>query len=129
MHRIAIIEDDESICFFLREAFTVEGYEPILIDGPQDLLAQLSAAMPDLVLLDFVLGAWGDRLALATGIRSDPRFVRLPLVVMSAAPDVLRRYEDALTGLGCHLIEKPFDLGDLLALIEGELLARQDTCN
>jgi hypothetical protein len=42
-----------------------------------------------------------------------------------AAPDALHRNEGALTELRCRLIEKPFDLGDLLALIEGELLARQ----
>jgi DNA-binding response OmpR family regulator len=129
MYRIAIIEEDETICFLLREVLTVEGYEPILIDGPRDLLAQLSAVTPHLVLLDFVLSAWGDRLALATGIRRDPQLVQVPLVVMSAAPDVLRRHQGALLDLRCRLIEKPFDLGDLLAVIQGELLDRQDTRN
>jgi two-component system response regulator (stage 0 sporulation protein F) len=125
MQRIAVVEDDETTRFLLDTVLTAEGYEVILVAGPGDLLAQLSVARPDLVLLDLLLGAWGDGLTLAGAIRQEPGWERLPLIVMSAAPNILHRHDPSLIRLRCHVLEKPFDLDDLRALIKGALASAQ----
>jgi DNA-binding response OmpR family regulator len=126
VHRIAIIEDNADIRHLLHEALTDEGYDALSIEEPNDLQAQLTAARPDLVLIDLRLGKWGDGLALASSIRMDPAYRDIPLTVMSAAPEDLRRNKRTLTNLRCRVIEKPFDLDDLFALIEGELDSAQN---
>jgi CheY-like chemotaxis protein len=125
MQRIAVVEDDEANRLLLDAVLTAEGYEVILVVGPGDLLAQLSDACPDLVLLDLLLGAWGDGLALAEAIRQEPGWERLPLIVMSAAPSILHRHDPSLTRLRCYALEKPFHLDDLRALIKGALASAQ----
>jgi DNA-binding response OmpR family regulator len=72
-----------------------------------------------------VLGGWSDGLVLAAAIRAEPRLADLPIIVMSAAPEVLQRYSSALTYLRCRLLAKPFDLDALLALIASELGSSQ----
>jgi DNA-binding response OmpR family regulator len=121
VHRIAIIEDDRVIRALLCDLVTDEGYEAILIEGPGDLLAQLLATRPVLVLLDLMLGAWGDGLALAQAIRREPGWERSPLVVLSAARNMLRQHADELTALHCQVLEKPFDLEELSVRIAGAL--------
>jgi DNA-binding response OmpR family regulator len=125
MQRIAVIEDDAATSATLQVLLTDEGYEVLLIEGPGDLLAQLAATKPDLVLLDLMLGGWGDGLALACAIRREPGWKRLPLIVMSAAADRLDQHAFILRDLRCPVLEKPFDLDDLLALIAGELVTAQ----
>lgn len=119
MHRIAILDDDVSIRTVLSDVLMDEGYEVFLVEGSEDLLAKLAAARPDLVLLDWRLGAWGDGLALARAIRADLQFSHVRLIFMSAAQAELRKHFRALADLGCTVIEKPFDLDDLLARIAG----------
>jgi two-component system response regulator MprA len=126
MQRIAVIEDDAAIRFTLDTVLTEEGYEAILIEGPGDLLVQLTASKPDLVLLDLLLGAWGDGLALARAIRREPGWERSPIVVLSAARNELRQHTDELTESRCQVLEKPFDLDDLLAIIAGALASVQN---
>jgi two-component system phosphate regulon response regulator PhoB len=125
MPRIAVVEDDEAIRILLDTVLTEEGYTVIRVEGPGDLLAPLMAARPDLVLLDLLLGGWGDGLAFAGAIRQAPGWERLPLIVMSTAPATLRRQDPALLRLRCYTLEKPFDLDELLALIKGALAAAQ----
>ena len=44
---------------------------------------------------------------------------------MSAAHMVLRQHANELLALGCHVLEKPFDLDVLYAIIERELSSVQ----
>jgi DNA-binding response OmpR family regulator len=125
MKHIVIIENDEATRFLLQTVLVEGGYEAIPIEGPGDLLAKLRAATPDLVLLDLMLGTWGDGLVLAAGIRREPCWEGLPVIAISAAHTVLRQHADELVALGCHVLEKPFDLDVLYAIIERELASVQ----
>jgi two-component system response regulator MprA len=121
MQRIAIIDDDAATRSTLDLALADEGYETRFILGPGDLLAQLTADRPDLVLLDLLLGRWGDGLALAAAIHGDPLLAHTPVIILTAARDMLRQHAGALAALGYPALEKPFDLDDLFALIAGAL--------
>jgi DNA-binding NtrC family response regulator len=121
MSRILIINNDESSRMLLGTVLTEKGYEVILSGRSEDLLGQVSAAKPDLVLQDLVPDAQGDVLALAGAIRADPLLMDVPIIVISAARNMLHQHADALMDLRCQVLEQPFDLGDLLALIEAGL--------
>jgi DNA-binding response OmpR family regulator len=125
MKKIAIIEDDEATRATLDAMLTDEGYETILIARYRDPLAELRAAEPDLVLLDLMLGDWSDGLTIARAVRADPLLTQLPIIVLSAAQNMLRRYRPEFVGLHCQVLDKPFDLQDLLVLIAGALTQDQ----
>jgi CheY-like chemotaxis protein len=78
------------------------------------------------VLLDLMLSGWGDGLAIAAAIRSDPVLVHTPIIVVSAALHVLRQHATDLTQLDCQVLQKPFDLDNLLGLIAGALASAQN---
>jgi DNA-binding response OmpR family regulator len=126
MQRIATIEDDAVTRGMLQVLLTDEGYQAISLEGPGDLLAQLTATKPDLVLLDLLLGDWGDGPALAAAIRGDPVLAHTPVIVLSAALNLLRQHAAALAVLGYPALAKPIDLDVLLALIAGALAQAQN---
>lgn len=74
------------------------------------------------MLVDLVLGAWGDGLALAAVVRAHLLLLHLPLIIVSAAVERLGQYARTLTALQCAVPAKPFDVEDLVALLEKELL-------
>ena len=81
-----------------------------------DRAAQLT---PDLILLDLVLPDVSGEQVLVE-LRADPTTRTIPVIVISAEldPDVRRRLID---GGARWCLPKPFDILDLLALVDGSL--------
>ena len=121
IYRIAIVDDDISICTILSNVLSDEGYEVVVATGPDELLAQVLRLPPDLALIDMCLGSWGDGLTLAAAMRSEPLLAHTRLILMSGAADWLRQHSSELRHLQAHMVAKPFDLDELLALIAREL--------
>ena len=125
MQRIAIVDDNPLICSVLGDLLAMEGYEAVALGGPDQLAARLAALQPDLVLLDVLLGPWGDGLALAADLRATPLLATTPIILMTGAPDLLaRRGVDPVT-LRYGVIDKPFDFDALLACIANALSAQR----
>ena len=91
MWRIAIVDDNPLICDLLVDLLATEGYEAVALEGPDQLVARLVVLQPDLVLLDVLLGSWGDGLALAGDLRATPLLATTPIILMTGAPDLLAR--------------------------------------
>jgi CheY-like chemotaxis protein len=113
---ILIVEDDPSIRDTLGEVFEGETIHQVLFaeDG-EAALEILQTATPQLFLLDYRLpGISG--LELAGRIRNMKGYEQTPVVLMSAS--ILR--ED-LTKYQLRYVRKPFDLDQLLQLVEEAL--------
>src|SRR6476646_8084731 len=105
--RILVVDDDDAIRDFVREALEFEGYPVETVADGAEALAAIEREHPGLVLLDMrmpVLDGWGVVAALRE------REIRLPVVVMTAAQDA-RRWADEV-GAAAHLA-KPFEIDDL----------------
>ncbi|MBI3964509.1 MAG: response regulator [Chloroflexi bacterium] len=112
---VLVVDDDESILMTVRDILELEGYGVVTAMNGDEALAVVERLTPDLVLLDMrmpVLDGWGFARALSE------RGLRVPIVVMTAAQDA-RRWAEEIGAAG-HLA-KPFDLVDLLAVVEGHL--------
>lgn len=113
--RIAVVDDDAGIRTMLRLTLESCGYAVELNDGTEALGTQ-----PDLVLLDLRLG----RTTGADWLAQRPLQPGTPIVLMTASHDhdaALRRQVPSSAVLG-----KPFDLDELLGLIETVLAGDAD---
>lgn len=113
MKTIAIIDDDVYIGDMLEELLRGEGYETIRAYSGTEALMLLSANKPDLVLLDLMLpGLSGEQLL--------PKINNLPVIIVSAKPDIDNKVELLLGGARDY-ITKPFDTKELLARVAVQL--------
>lgn len=109
MKRILIIDDDVYIGNMLEEVLSKEGYQVLRAYSGTEALLLLSAAKPDLVLLDLMLpGLSGEELL--------PKIKGIPVIVVSAKVDVDSKVGRLLDGAADY-ITKPFEMKELLARI------------
>ena len=72
------------------------------------------AEVPDLVLLDINVGSEDGR-EMCRGIKEQSKFHHIPVILFSANTEALKVNADAGADAG---IEKPFDLNNLVELID-----------
>ena len=113
LKNILIIDDDMHIGNMLEELLTKEGYGVLRAYSGTEALLVLSAATPDLVLLDLMLpGLNGEEVL--------PRIKGIPVIVVSAKADVGNKV-DLLLGVAADYFTKPFHTKELLARIAVQL--------
>ena len=109
MKHILVIDDDLHIGNLLEEALTKQGYRVSRAYSGTEALLLLSAARPDLVLLDLMLpGLSGEEVL--------PRLRGVPVIVVSAKAAVDCKV-GLLLGGAVDYVTKPFDLRELLARV------------
>ena len=107
MNRILIIDDDVHIGNMLEELLVREGHQVSRAYSGTEALLALSAAKPDLILLDLMLpGLSGEEVL--------PKIQGIPVIVLSAKADVDSKVS-LLLGGAADYITKPFDTKELLA--------------
>ena len=109
MSHILIIDDDVHIGDMLEEVLRLEGHQTSRAYSGTEALLALSAARPDLALLDLMLpGLSGEEVL--------PRLEGIPVIVLSARADIDSKVSLLLGGAADYLT-KPFDVKELLARI------------
>ena len=109
MSHILIIDDDVHIGNMLEELLTREDYQVSRAYSGTEALLALSAAKPDLVLLDLMLpGLPGEEVL--------PEIQGIPVIVLSAKVDMESKVSLLLGGAADYMT-KPFDPKELLARI------------
>jgi CheY-like chemotaxis protein len=110
--RVMVVEDDGLIRESLLEVLADQGYQVIGAGNGREALAALATApRPDVILLDLMMPVMDGRSFRDEQLR-DPDLAGIPVVVLSAASDVLRVAAD-MGAAG--VLRKPVTLGALLA--------------
>jgi signal transduction histidine kinase len=104
---VVIIDDDAALRVMAREALEQAGFEvEEAADGEQGL-AVIESVLPDIVLLDVMMPKL-DGFALCTQLRRHPKFVHLPVMMITGLEDVDsidRAFEIGAT----HFLTKPIN--------------------
>ena len=112
-HAVMIVDDDDAIREALEDVLSDEGYEVVGVSDGQQALEYLSAAKrPSAILLDLwmpVMDGW----KFLNALHDDPRFSRIPLVVLTAARD--QRARDLRVA---EVLTKPVQLQQVLGALE-----------
>lgn len=111
--RILIVDDEPMVRETIAQVLRDEGYAVEVADDGRDALLKYDAHRPDAVLLDLMMPGMNGRQFL-TALREDRRDATLPVVVMTAVHGVGER---ALSLGATDIVEKPFDVDDLLGKI------------
>ncbi|MBK6472814.1 MAG: phosphate regulon transcriptional regulator PhoB [Betaproteobacteria bacterium] len=119
MARILVVEDEPAIAELITLNLRHDGHEVQLAPGSQEAEDAIRAALPDLVLLDWMLpGESG--VQLAQRWRRDARTRELPILMLTARSDE----RDIVQGLDCgadDYLTKPFSTSVLVARIRSLL--------
>ncbi len=117
--KIGILDDDPAVCGMLRELLEFTGHEVSIYKNPWDLLMSLFHKDPpthlfDAIIVDLLLPDLSGNQVIQQ-IRE--HFIDLPIIVISALPDV------ALDSIHAKfptlfVLKKPFTLKDLLIVLE-----------
>jgi two-component system phosphate regulon response regulator PhoB len=120
--QILVVEDEPAIQELIALNLEQAGQRPVMASSAEQALERIQEALPDLVLLDWMLPGQSG-LELARRLRGDARTKKLPIIMLTARGDE----EDKLRGLETgadDYITKPFSVKELQARIKAVLRRR-----
>jgi PleD family two-component response regulator len=112
--QVLIIEDDRDTAGFFKTVLELVGYECEIILSAKEALSRLATCAPDLILLDIRLGVEISGEDILYQIRSNPRFDKTRVVVITAYP----RLAEPITNLADLVLVKPVEIEQLKNLMQ-----------
>ncbi|HEU5325477.1 MAG TPA: response regulator [Candidatus Limnocylindria bacterium] len=117
--RILVVNDTEEILELFHDILEGMGHEMIPLTYAPDDLQQIVEIMPDLAIIDFVMGGLEYRgWQLVQKLRMHRLTANIPLIICTAAKREVYEQEGWLTEKGVSIVLKPFDIEDLERAIE-----------
>ena len=105
--RILVVDDSEAGLLLVSSVLQLAGFLVDTAGSSQEVLRQLKARVPDLILMDVQLPGQ-DGLALTRQLKADPATARIPIVALTAHAMATDR--DLALAAGCNgYISKPID--------------------
>lgn len=117
-HHIFVVNSSASFLDIIRELLQDEHYNVTTTNFLPETFATIEAAKPSLLLIDLAVGeqAGWDLLA---SLREGATTHRIPVILVSTTPSLLDRAREEHAALGGdRYLIKPFDLDDLLAMVQ-----------
>jgi CheY-like chemotaxis protein len=113
--RVLVVDDDHVIRQLIGINLELEGFEVFMASDGEEALRQVTAVLPDVVVLDVMMPRL-DGLEVARRLRQDPDTQDLRLVLVSARAQAadLQRGEDM--GVDAY-ITKPFEPDELVEVV------------
>lgn len=127
MPAVLVVEDESSIAELITVNLRHSGFRPTWVMDSVTAEREIKAAVPDLVLLDWMLpGESG--LSFAKRLRADPRTQAVPIIMLTARGDESDRVAGLDAGADDY-IAKPFSTKELLARVRAVLRRRSPQQN
>ncbi|MBX3677122.1 MAG: phosphate regulon transcriptional regulator PhoB [Rhodocyclaceae bacterium] len=120
--RVLVVEDDPAIQALLRFTLEKSGFAPTIVSSAEEGAAALRGALPDVVLIDWMLPKMSG-IAFARQLRRDARCADLPIIVVTARGEEGDRVAGLESGADDYLV-KPFSPRELVARINAVLRRR-----
>ena len=121
--RITVVNDNPEFLELIRDILADVRYPTTCIDGDDPYaFARVLESRPDLLIIDFRLGAGDHGWEIAQQVRREPRLEGLPVIVCSA--DVVALQElagDLAETKWVRALPKPFHVDELTAMIDSLL--------
>jgi len=116
--RIAVVDDEPSVLDLLQEVLSDEGYEAHPFPGGEADYPRVRDLAPDAIILDIHMEDSRTGWDMLDRMRRDDVLGATPVIICSGDLPLLRERATDLERLGAAVLTKPFDLDDLLALLD-----------
>ena len=121
--KILIIDDDPSFLEICSAILTESDYQVDTASSTEEGLKKILSQWPDLLLLDIMMATMDEGLNFATSLKQRGDLRRLPIMIVSARPDVEKGYkrtvDQDMDWISADLfMEKPINPQELLHNIE-----------
>jgi len=116
--RIAVVDDEPSFLDLLQEVLTDDGYEAHRFPGGAADYPRVRDLAPDAIILDIRMEDPRTGWDLLARMRRDDVLDATSIIVCSGDLPLLRERAEDLERLGAAVLAKPFDLDDLLTLLD-----------
>jgi DNA-binding response OmpR family regulator len=117
--RILVVNDTQEILELFRMILEGEGgYEVILSGFPVQEIEDVEQIKPDLIILDLVFGSEKTGMQMLQMLKMKRSTQSIPVIICTAALDLVREQEGYLNSQGVHLIYKPFDIDHLMTSVK-----------
>lgn len=114
--KLLIADDDKTFRRVITRAFKETDWEVSSAEDGVSAFEQISAQIPDVILLDLNMPRLGGR-ELLTKLRADARYAMIPIIIISG--DNSPQEKAAELGLGADdFVSKPFNVVELTARVE-----------
>lgn len=123
--QILIIDDQSQLLSLMRRILEDEQYQVSILQDGKGAFSQMKNQLPDLLILDLKLGEVSGQDILKQ-LKEDAVTAEIPVIVYTAAVLEAEEVEKLISSdhrlyQRVHLVHKPFELDDLLALV-GQVL-------
>ncbi len=115
---ILVVNDTVEILDLFREILEEEGCRVSLYSYAFQDLDDVKRDRPDLIVLDFIIGGENHGWQLLQKLKMDRDTADIPIIVCTAALNLVRELEGHLREKGVGVVLKPFDIDHLLAEID-----------
>jgi len=124
--RILVINDTQEILDLFRILLEEEGFEVVLSGFPFQQVSEIEQISPDLIILDIIFGDEKTGWQMLQLLKMKRSTASIPVIVCTAALNVVREQEGYLVSQGVHVIYKPFDIDHILTTINLALESRKN---
>jgi CheY-like chemotaxis protein len=114
---ILLVDDEPAILALLSEQLAGEGYNTLQCRSGREAIGVLQRERPCLVIVDLQMERRDSGIAVVQMLRLNPGTEQTPALVMSADGRFLRDKVRQLRDHACEILEKPFDIDELLTLV------------
>lgn len=121
MKRIFVINDDADFLQAIEILLKEFGYDPVIIHEGKHAYRRIKKERPDLVILDIRLDSPVTGWKILDLITLDPQTNRIPVIICTAVAKFPEGKEPWLAEHGIAVLPKPFDINDLIAMVEKAL--------
>lgn len=119
---ILVVEDEPGIQEVLKFNLGQHGHDVIVAADAEEALSLLRGALPDLILLDWMLPGMSG-VDLARRLRNDGRLKAIPIIMLTARSEERDKIQGLETGADDYMT-KPFSPRELMARIKAVLRRR-----
>ena len=117
--RILVVNDTQEILELFRMLLEEEeGYDVVLSGFPIQQVKDIEHIKPDLIILDLVLGDEKTGMQMLQMLKMQRSTASIPVLVCTAALQIVREQEGYLVSQGVHVVYKPFEIDDLMANVK-----------
>ena len=117
--RILVVNDTQEILELFRMLLEEEeGYDVVLSGFPIQQIKDIEHIKPDLIILDLVLGDEKTGMQMLQMLKMQRSTAAIPVLVCTAALQIVREQEGYLVSQGVHVVYKPFEIDDLMANVK-----------